>query len=77
MNKSKDLDGLNSKYLIALGVSRFTRIAFWVTMSNRLWTFWFLILADTVHTLMVIGFALSYARIRKETKGESVLAMSG
>ena len=77
MHIGNALEGLNSQYLAALGVSRLTRIGFWVSMSNRIWTFWFLIAADSIHTLMVVGFALSYFMIRKKTSGSSVLAFSG
>ena len=70
------VDGLNKRYLAALGVSRLTRIGFWVSMSSRLSTFWFLIAADTVHTLMVIGFGLSFMRIHEKSKNRSgVLSM--
>ena len=70
------VDGLNKRYLAALGVSRLTRIGFWVSMSSRLSTFWFLIAADTVHTLMVIGFALSFKKIHEKSKNRSgVLSM--
>ena len=70
------VDGLNKRYLAALGVSRLTRIGFWVSMSSRLSTFWFLIAADTVHTLMVIGFGLSFMKIHEKTKNRSgVLSM--
>ena len=76
MYVGKVVDGLNKRYLAALGVSRLTRIGFWVSMSSRLSTFWFLIAADTVHTLMVVGFALSFNQIRKKTKHSSgVLSM--
>ena len=60
MHIGNALEGLNSKYLIALGVSRLTRIGFWVTMSTRLMTFWFLISADAIHTLMVVAFGVIY-----------------
>ena len=77
MHIGKQIDGLNRKYLATLGVSRVTRIGFWVSMSNRLSTFWFLIAADTLHTLMVIGFALSFLKIRKQAGMTSgVLSMS-
>ena len=77
MHIGSELEGLNSKYLAALGFSRLTRIGFWVTMANRIWSFWFLIAADTFHTLLVIGFALSYFKIRAKTKDSSVLTFSG
>ena len=60
MKMSKGLEGLNRPYLAALAISRFTRIYFWYTMSNKLSTFWYLIAADSIHTIMVIGFVVMY-----------------
>ena len=77
MHIGNALEGLNSKYLIALGVSRLTRIGFWVTMSTRLMTFWFLISADAIHTLMVVAFAVIYWQLRKKNKESSVLSFTG
>ena len=77
MHIGNALEGLNSKYLIALGVSRLTRIGFWVTMSTRLMTFWFLISADAIHTLMVVAFAVIYWQLRRKNKESSVLSFSG
>ena len=77
MHIGNALEGLNSKYLIALGVSRLTRIGFWVTMSTRLMTFWFLISADAIHTLMVVAFGVIYWQLRKKNKESSVLSFSG
>ena len=77
MHIGNALEGLNSKYLIALGVSRLTRIGFWVTMSTRLMTFWFLISADAIHTLMVVAFGVIYWQLRKKNKESSVLSFTG
>ena len=60
MRMSKGIDGLNAKYLMALAISRLSRIYFWYTMSNKVSTFWYLILADSVHTIMVVSFAIMY-----------------
>ena len=60
MKMSKGLEGLNQTYLIALGISRMSRIYFWYTMSTKATTFWYLIAADSVHTTMVISFAVLY-----------------
>ena len=60
MKMSKGIDGLNAKYLAALAISRVSRIYFWYTMSNKLSTFWYLIAADSVHTIMVISYAVMY-----------------
>ena len=75
MKMSKGLEGLNSKYLLALGISRLSRIYFWYTMSSKLMTFWYLIAADTVHTLMVVSFALLYKSTAK-TQTDGVLGFT-
>ena len=56
MRKSMAVEGLNQYYLVALFISRSTRIFFWYSMAGKLSTFWYLILADVVHSVMVIGF---------------------
>ena len=66
MHKSKGIEGLNSSYLVALAVARLSRIYFWYTMSNKLSTFWYLIAADSIHTVMVVGFLALY-RVTKTT----------
>ena len=65
MKMSKGVDGLNSKYLAALAISRLSRIYFWYTMSTKWSTFWYLIAADSVHTIMVVSFALLYRMTSK------------
>ena len=65
MRMSKGLEGLNSQYLGALAVSRFSRIYFWYTMSAKLMTFWYLIAADGIYTAMVVGFALMFRKTAK------------
>ena len=60
MRMSRALEGLNMKYLLALCLSRFCRIYFWYTMSAKLMTFWYLIVADSLHTAMVISFFALY-----------------
>ena len=65
MKISKGLEGLNQTYLVALGISRMSRIYFWYTMSNKLTTFWYLIAADSVHSLMVVSFAAMYRYTNK------------
>ena len=56
MSKAKAVDGLNGAYLIFLTLSRLSRIGFWVTMSQKLDQFWYLIAADAVHTIMALTF---------------------
>ena len=75
MHISKGLEGLNSKYLLALAISRVSRIYFWYTMSNKLSTFWYLIAADSIHTVMVVSFAFLY-RSAAKTQGQGVLGVS-
>ena len=65
MRMSKGVDGLNAKYLAALAISRVSRIYFWYTMSNKMSTFWYLIAADSVHTIMVVSFAVLYRMTQK------------
>ena len=73
MHISKGLEGLNSKYLMALGISRVSRIYFWYTMSAKLMTFWYLIGADSVHTIMVVSFIALYRHTRKSESSDGVL----
>ena len=77
MRKSMAVEGLNSAYLGVMGLSRFTRIFFWATMSSKWGQFWYLIVADTVHTLLTIWFMVRYRKISKSFEGESVLAFVG
>ena len=65
MRLSKGLEGLNSRYLFALATSRISRIYFWYTMSNKLMTFWYLIAADTVYSVMVVSFAILFRATAK------------
>ena len=73
---SRALEGLNSGYLMVLGLSRLNRIFFWLSMSSKWKTFWFLIAADVVHTIMVLGFLIQYRYLYKKTANTSVLGMS-
>ena len=75
MKMSKGLEGLNAKYLMALAISRLSRIYFWYTMSNKVSTFWYLILADSIHTIMVVSFAIMYNMTAK-TQSDGVLGFS-
>ena len=75
---SRGLEGLNSKYLFALAISRFSRIYFWYTMSGRhITTFWYLISSDALYTIMVLGFALLFRSTRKtHNEGDGILGVS-
>ena len=73
MSKAKAVDGLNGMYLLFLTLSRVSRIGFWVSMSQKLSQFWYLILADVVHTIMALGFTYMYKSLSKITSISSVL----
>ena len=73
---SMALEGLNSSYLIVLALSRVNRIFFWYSMSAKLKTFWYLISADVIHTILVIGFFIQYRLVAKRTQGTSILGVS-
>ena len=77
MQKSMAVEGLNSTYLGVIGVSRFTRIFFWMTMTSKWMQFWYLIAADAVHTLLTFLFMIRYRKISSSYSGESVLAFGG
>ena len=57
MKTSMAVEGINTWYLIAVGISRFSRIFFWQSMGGKLKQFWYLIAADVVHTILTVGFA--------------------
>ena len=77
MHKAREVDGLNTQYLTALTISRFTRIGFWVSMSKKKYSqFWFLILMDVLHTVMALCFFFFYKHISKSASKSSVLAFS-
>lgn len=73
---SMALEGLNSGYLIMLGLARINRIVFWYHMSAKLTTFWYLIAADVINTMLVVGYFILYRFVSKKTQGSSVLGMS-
>lgn len=77
MQASLAVEGLTTSYLALLGLSRFSRIFFWYSMSSKLKQFWYLILADALHSLGTCGFAYKYRLIQRSYGGESVLAFSG
>ena len=53
---SKDTEGLNSYYLYCLGLARLGRVFFWYTMSSKAETFWYMIIADILHTVLLAAF---------------------
>ena len=73
MSKAKVIDGLNGIYLLFMTLSRLSRIGFWWSMSRKLSQFWYLIVSDTIHTIMAITFIISYKSLSKVTSVSSVL----
>ena len=73
--QSKDTEGLNSYYLYCLGLARVGRIFFWYSMSSKRETFWYLMIGDVVHTVLLILFFYVYNKART-TKDYSVLGVS-
>ena len=69
---SKDTEGLNSYYLYCLGLARVGRVFFWLTMSTKRETFWYLMLADILHTILLGLFFYVYRQARM-SKDNSVL----
>ena len=63
MHMKSSLEGLTTSYLALLGLSRFSRIFFWYSMSSKLKQFWYLILADVLHSLGTCGFVYKYRLI--------------
>jgi hypothetical protein len=45
-------------------------------MANKAATFWYLIGADLINSIMTLGYIVSYGLISKQIKGDSVLAFS-
>lgn len=68
LRQKHDSEGLTSTYLYCLGGSRAVRFFFWVAMISNNDTFWYLILADLVHTGLLIVFFIEYRRAVKSNK---------
>jgi len=62
---SRDTEGLNSYYLACLGTARLGRIFFWHTMSTKRDSFWYLMIADVLHSILLIAFFYVYKYVRK------------
>ena len=73
MSKAKAIDGLNGLYLLFITLSRMSRMYFWVSLSQKWSTFWYLIAADGIHTLLAFYFIFSYKALSKVTSISSVL----
>ena len=65
---SKDVDGLNIGYLGFLGFARLVRIGFWYVLSSKLDSFWYLISADLIHTILLGGFFHLFTQLRKQKR---------
>ena len=57
---SKDTEGLNSYYLICLGLARAARIFFWRAMGAKTSSFWYFVTADIIHTGLLLAFYYLY-----------------
>ena len=65
---SQDTEGLNSYYLYCLAAARIGRVLFWNVMSTKRDSFWYLISADIIHTILLIAFCVMYRRAKTGTK---------
>ena len=70
----QDPEGLADSYLMFLGGSRFIRFFFWLEMMMEGDTFPYLLIADFVHTGLLIGFYYLFRRTVKS--GTTLLGMS-
>mmetsp|Transcript_33552 Transcript_33552/g.51591 ORF Transcript_33552/g.51591 Transcript_33552/m.51591 type:complete len:89 (-) Transcript_33552:92-358(-) len=64
IHQSKDTEGLNSYYLMCLGLARIGRLFFWHAMSSKRETFWYLMMADVLHTVLLGFFFYVYKQAR-------------
>ncbi|CDW83844.1 er lumen protein retaining receptor [Stylonychia lemnae] len=69
LRQNRDPEGLTSTYLYCLGGSRSVRFFFWIAMITNNDTFWYLILADLIHTFLLIGFFYLYRQTLKSGGG--------
>ena len=63
LHESRDTDGLNNVYIGCLGLARISRIFFWWTMANKRDSFWYLMLADLLHSGLICGFFYLYRKL--------------
>ena len=61
----KDTEGLNYYYLVCLGIARLCRLFFWWSMSTKRDHFWYMLLADIIHSALLLGFFLAFRRAKK------------
>lgn len=69
LRQNKDPEGLTSAYLYCLGGSRAVRFFFWVAMISNNDTFWYLILADLIHTVLLVAFFYVYRKTLRSGGG--------
>ena len=69
---SKDTEGLNSYYLICLGLARAARVFFWRAMGGKTSSFWYLMSADVLHTILLFVFFYLYRKARSN-KSNNIL----
>lgn len=56
-------------YLICLGVARLCRVVFWITMSTKTNSFWYLVMADMLHTVLLGIFFLFFKKASTNKEG--------
>lgn len=74
LRQNRDPEGLTSQYLYSLGGSRAVRFFFWMAMISNNDSFWYLMLADLLHTVLLVGFFYQYNQAKKS--GGSILAFT-
>lgn len=74
LRTSKDPEGLTSTYLYLLGASRLVRVFFWIAMITNNDTFWYLIVADVLHNVLLIAFFFFFRKTSKSK--EDILGYS-
>ena len=74
LRQNRDPEGLTSQYLYCLGGSRAVRFFFWFAMITNNDSFWYLILADLIHTVLLCGFFYVYRQAKKS--GGPILAFT-
>ena len=75
LRQHKDPEGLTSQYVYCLGGSRIVRFFFWIAMISNNDTFWYLILADLLHTVFLAGF-FYYYRVSVKEGAAPILAFT-
>mmetsp|Transcript_44212 Transcript_44212/g.32198 ORF Transcript_44212/g.32198 Transcript_44212/m.32198 type:complete len:154 (+) Transcript_44212:241-702(+) len=75
LRQNKDPEGLTSSYLYCLGGSRVVRFFFWISMISNSDTFFYLIIADFLHTGLLVGFFYQY-RVTLKHGGAPILAFA-